>query len=127
MTTKSSALEALLGAKLDTEVTVHIKRLGVDFRIKPVSGDVFQRVTSECTVGNGKGGKQLDESQLNAVLIARACVEPNFADRALIEHYGATDAADCVSKALLAGEIAKLSAAITSASGFADDDIDFPN
>ncbi|MCQ4363062.1 hypothetical protein KQR54_18355 [Mycobacterium gordonae] len=127
-TTKSNALQALLGAKLDAEVSVPIKRLGVNFRIKPLNGEALERARLECTVGDSKGGKTVNESQLNATLIAKSCIEPNFADRSLIDHYGAEDAADCVNKALLAGEIGKLNLAVLEASGFGDDgDTDFPN
>ena len=127
MTTKSTALQALLGANKDITKDVPVRRLGVNFTVKAIDSETLEKARAECTFGNGKGGKDVHEHKLGAVLIAKSCVEPNFADRALIEHYGAEDAADCVRKALLAGEIAKLTEAVMDVSGFGDDEIDFPN
>ncbi|OME86925.1 hypothetical protein BK120_08355 [Paenibacillus sp. FSL A5-0031] len=127
MTTKPNALQALLGASTDIKKNVPIRRLGVDFTLKAMSEAEIERVKTECTYGDGKGGKRLDDSLFNAAMIAKACVEPNFGDRSLIDHYNAEDAADCVRKALLAGEIAKLIVGIMDVSGFGDDEIDFPN
>ncbi|MEV5028500.1 phage tail assembly chaperone [Paenibacillus sp. LPE1-1-1.1] len=127
MTTKSNALQALLGASTDIKKNVPIRRLGVDFTLKALTEAEIERVKTECTFGDGKGGKRQDNSLFNAAMIAKACIEPNFADRTLIEHYGAEDAADCVRKALLAGEIVKLVESTLQISGFGDDEIDFPN
>ena len=63
---------------------------------------------------------------MNALLIAAASANLNFGDAKLLEKYEASDAADCVQKALLAGELAKLTQAIMEVSGFDnfDDQID---
>jgi hypothetical protein len=127
MSTKSNALQALLGANKNVTKDVPVKRLGVNFTVKAIDSETIERATAECTFGNGKAGKQVHEHKLGAALIAKACVEPNFADRTLIDHYEAEDAIDCVRKALLAGEIAKINAVIMEISGFGEDDVDFPN
>jgi hypothetical protein len=121
------ALQALLGADLKIEKEVPIKRLGVNFTIKAIDGDLITRIQDECTyyVGKGKNReKVLDEQKLGALVIAKGCVNPNFGDQRLLDKYKASDASDCVKKALLAGEIAKLSSAILELSGFDDDGLE---
>jgi len=120
--TKTNALQALLGSNINVTRDVPIKRLGVNFTVKALTDDGLSQARLECTFGN-----HVDESKLAATVIARSCVEPNFNDRSLIDHYGAEDGADCVKKALLAGESVKLYTAILEISGFGEDDIDFPN
>lgn len=127
MTTKSNVLQALLGANKNVTQDIAIRRLGVNFTVKALDESEITQINSECTFSDGKGGKRVDDKLVNASMIAKSCAEPNFADAALIAHYGATDAADCVKKALLAGEIAKLVEGILRISGFGDDEIDFPN
>lgn len=121
------ALQALLGAETKIESTVSIKRLGVDFTVKAIDGDMIMRIQDECTHYVGKGAKRekvTDDSKFGALVIAKGCVSPDFGDKRLLDKYKASDAGDCVKKALLAGEIAKLSAAILDISGFEDDGID---
>ena len=127
MTTKPNALQALLGANTNVTKDVQIKRLGVVFTVKALSSVDVERARTECTFSNGKGGKEVQDHMLQAAYIAKASVEPNFNDRSLIDHYEAEDAIDCVRKALLVGEIAKLILAINEVSGFLEDEIDFPN
>lgn len=123
MSTKSNALQALLGANTNVTKNVAIKRLGVNFTVKALVSAEVEQARKECTFGN-----TVREELVEATLIAKACVEPNFADRSLIDHYEAEDAADCVRKALLAGEIVRIMTAINEVSGFNDDGaIDFPN
>ncbi|MEH6941684.1 phage tail assembly chaperone [Bacillus sp. JJ722] len=120
-----NALDALLGASTDVEEEVFIKRLGTHFRVKGLSGEDIDDLKEQCTYYVGKGNqrkKQTNEEELGRLLIATSCVNPDFSDAKLLKHYGAVDAADCVQKALLAGEVAKLSHAILTASGFDDDE-----
>ncbi|AXN39854.1 phage tail assembly chaperone [Peribacillus butanolivorans] len=114
---KQDALAALLGADINVETSVPIKRLGVDFIIKAVDGKTMDRLKSQSTFG-----KELDEHKFGGNIIATACTNPNFGDAKLLEKVGASDAGDCVQKALLAGEIAKITAAIMDISGFGDFD-----
>lgn len=124
----SDALKALLGAKTDVTADVFIRRLGVNFTVKALTAADLDRVKQECTFGDGRGGKRLDETMHDAAMLARACVTPSFADKELIAHYGAEDAADCVKKALLPGEAQKLVGAVLKLSGYGpDEDADIPN
>lgn len=116
-----NALDALLGASIEIEDTVEMKRLGVDFRVKALTGDKVNQLREQCTHWEGKGTARklvTNEEELGGLLIATACVEPDFNDPRLLEKYGARDAADCVQKALLAGEVAKLSHAVLDVSEF---------
>lgn len=120
-----SALDALLGANIEVEDTVRIKRLGVDFTVKALTGDRVAQLREQCTYAEGKGAKRrvfVKEDELGNLLIAEGCINPDFSDKKLLEKYGARDAADCVQKALLAGEVATLSHAVLDVSGFNDDD-----
>ena len=117
------ALSALLGAELKIEKAVHIKRLKTDLIVKSIDVKTFGKITEQATHYVGKGVKreaQVDEQKMNALLIVKACANLNFGDAKLLEKYEASDAADCVQKALLAGELAKLTQAIMEVSGFDD-------
>ncbi|ANY67738.1 hypothetical protein BBD42_15635 [Paenibacillus sp. BIHB 4019] len=127
MKTKSNALQALLGANKYVTRDVPMARLGVNFTVKAVDRDVIERARQESTFGNGKGGKELNADMFAANLIVKTCAEPDFSDAALIEHYGAEDAADCVSKALLDGEIKRLFQNALEVNGYGDAEVDFPN
>lgn len=121
-------LDALLGASIDVEETVYIKRLNANFRVKALTGDKVNDLRQQCTYTEGKGVNRrqfVREEELGQLLIAEACVEPDFGDAKLLKHYGAVDAANCVQKALLAGEVARLSSAVLGVSGFDnDEDVD---
>lgn len=124
-----NALEALLGASTEVEEEVYLKRLDTTFRVKGLSGDDIDKLREQCTyfTGKGKNRKQVtDENELSRLLVAEACIEPDFSNAQLLKHYKASDAADCIQKALLAGEVAKLSSAVLDASGFdsEEDEID---
>lgn len=116
-------LEALLGASVEVEDKVFIKRLGAYFRVKALTGDRVNALRDQCTYPTGKGANrklETNEDELGRLLIAEACVEPDFSNKDLLARYGARDAADCVQKALLAGEVALLSHAVLDVSGFDD-------
>lgn len=122
---EQNALDALLGAELNQEHDVFIKRLGTHFTVKSLSGSDVDKLTQQATytVGKGKNKRQeLNQEEFGSLLIAKACKSPDFNNEELKEKYDATDAADCAKKALLAGEVAKVADAILSASGFDDDD-----
>ncbi|CAM2950988.1 hypothetical protein PASE110613_09095 [Paenibacillus sediminis] len=115
-------LEALLGATLELESQVYISRLKTSFTVRALTNEELRRVGERATLPNAKGEKKTDEQMFNALLIAKGCVDPNFSDKALIQHYGASDEADCVTKALLPGEIAKVLQAVLDLSGFGNED-----
>jgi len=116
-------LAALLGADVKVEKAVPLKRLGVDLIVKALDGKTIGRLSEQATHYSGKGAKRqahIDEQKYGGNIIASASVNLNFGDPALLEKYGASDAGDCVQKALLAGEIAKITEAILDISGFGD-------
>ncbi|MCY9546778.1 phage tail assembly chaperone [Lysinibacillus xylanilyticus] len=121
------ALQALLGAKPATEITdqVKIKRLGTDFTIKALTGEDIDKIREQATYPTKNGKKtelKVNEEEVSRLLIIKATVEPNFANANLLKHFGATDAGECVQKALLAGEIMTLQTAIMTLSGFDDEE-----
>lgn len=123
----TNALQALLGAKPVAEITetVFIKRLGIDFTVKALSGDDFDNIRAQATQRVKEGKRmvsKVNEEEVARLIIAKATVDPNFADAQLLKQFGARDAGDCVQKALLAGEITQLQTAILSASGFIEDE-----
>lgn len=125
----TNALDALLGAKPAAEITesITMKRLGTEFIVKGLTGEDIDAIREQATYPVTKGKrteKKVNEEEVSRLIVVKGTVEPNFADAQLLKHFGATDAAECVGKALLAGEIAILQTAILSASGFdADEDL----
>ncbi|WP_433943605.1 phage tail assembly chaperone [Paenibacillus sp. SN-8-1] len=115
-------LDALLGATLEVQDTVYIPRLKTHFTIKALSNEELRRVNERATLPGAKGEKKTDDQLLNALFIAKGTVEPDFNDKALKAHYGASDEADCVTKALLPGEMAKVLQAVLNLSGFGNED-----
>ena len=109
---KSNALEALLNANPDVKEQVYIKRFDAEFTITGLDQDAFESAQEEASF-DGK----LNQKELNNILIARSCIDPDFSDSDLIEKYGARDAGDCVNKALKFGEIATLTEKIVELSG----------
>lgn len=122
---KVDPLQALLGAEIKSEKDVYIKRLDTFFKIKSISGEEMQEITDAASTYQGTGLKRVkitDEIKLSALLIVKGCVNPNFANKELLEKYGAVSAEEVVLKALRAGEIAKLGEEIMKLSGFDEDD-----
>lgn len=122
------ALQALLGADTDIKEQVYIKRLNTYFTVKAIDNDTSDEIKEEATryVGTGANRrKELDESKLNTLLVAKAVVDENgeslFKNSKLLEKYGAKTSEECVRKALVAGEIATLVKAIMDISGFDND------
>jgi hypothetical protein len=110
---KSNALEALLSANPDVQEPVYIKRLATDFVLKALNQDELTSAQEESTFDG-----VTNDTEMNNLIIAKSCVEPNFEDPTLLEHYGARDAGDCVKKALKVGEIVLLSQKVLEVSGF---------
>jgi len=112
-TKKANPLEALLSANPDVQDSVYIKRLDADFIVKALDQDVFEQAQEEATYDG-----EIQQKELNNLIIARSCIEPDFSDVALLKLYGAAEAGDCVNKALKVGEIAKIVEKIMDLSGF---------
>ena len=120
-------LDSFLGAKPAVEITekVFIKRLGDSITIKALTGEDIDKIRAQATYPTKNGKKtelKVNEEEVSRLLIVKATVEPNFADKQMLEHFGAADAGECVQKALLAGEIMVLQTAVLSLSGFDDED-----
>lgn len=121
------ALQALLGAKPAAEITeqVTMKRLGAEFTIKALTGEDIDKIRDQAT-GPVKNGKKMEmkvnEEEVARLLIVKSVVNPNFGGDELLQHFKATDAGECVQKALLAGEIMALQTAIMTLSGFDDEE-----
>lgn len=118
MSKVTTGLEALLGASLQIEDTVYIPRLKTHFTIRALTNADFKSARQQATVGRDKS---VDEALLNRIVVVKGCVDPDFNDKALRDHYGAEDAADCVYKALLPGDLTRVLQAIMTLSGFGDD------
>lgn len=118
----TNALQALLGAKPVTEITdtVTMERLGTEFKIKALSMDDVTKLKEEATYYTGQGAKrkaEINEEQLGLLMIVEATVEPDFGDKALLAHFDAKTASQCVQKALLPGEFNDLTQAVVQLSG----------
>lgn len=109
----AKGLDALLGATLDITKEVYIPRLKTHFTLKTLTNADVQRANLRATTGKGN----VDATQLSYALISAACVDPDFNNKALKAHYGATDELDCVGKALLPGEITLLVQEVSKMSG----------
>lgn len=118
---QKSALDALLSASVSDEKDVFIRRLDTNFRIKSLTGEDVQEATDEASRWVGKGGNRrrvTDERKLGALVIAKSCVDPVFANAQLLEKFGAVSADEVVVKSLRAGEIQLLNEEIMEISGF---------
>jgi hypothetical protein len=122
------ALDALLSAETKIEKEVFIKRLNVNFLVKAIDGKTLNGLKEQATHYVGKGAnrkKEFDEDEFNGLLVAEACLSPDFNNAKLLEKYGASDGGECVHKALLAGETINLQETILRLSGFSDNVEDF--
>lgn len=120
-----TALDALLGASTEIEDSVFIKRLGVEFTVKSLSTHEISELRAQATRPGRKGKPEVvDNELLSNLMIVASCVNPDFSDPKLIAHYEASDAADCLQKALLPGEVAALAQAVMEVSGFDVDEVE---
>ncbi|EGG36512.1 phage tail assembly chaperone [Paenibacillus sp. HGF5] len=115
-------LDALLGATLELTNEVYIPRLKTHFTIKALGNEDMRKIGDRASKPDGKGGKTSDDQLFNTLVIVKGCVDPDFNDKALKAHYGAADDADCVTKALLPGEMSKVLQAILNLSGFGNEE-----
>lgn len=119
------ALDALLAAEIKDEKDVYIKRLDAYFTVRSLTGEEIAQITDEASSWVGKGAKrrrETDETKFGALVIAKACINPNFADKRLLEKYGAVSVEEVVMKALRPGEIVKISNEVMELCGFDDDE-----
>ncbi|QOT13736.1 hypothetical protein JNUCC32_31100 (plasmid) [Paenibacillus sp. JNUCC32] len=118
----AKGLDALLGATLELTKEVYIARLKTHFTIKALGNEDLRRINDRASKPDGKGGMVTDDRMFNALVVVKGCVDPDFNDKALKSHYEAVDDVDCVTKALLPGEMAKVLRAILDLSGFGNEE-----
>ena len=118
MTNNQDILKALLTVNTDVRKKVAMPRFGFDFEIKALTGDEMTKIQERATKHLGKGKKKLDEDKLNYLIIAKACIVPNWEDPALLEACETPDAVDVIKSKLLFGEIATLLGEIGELNGF---------
>lgn len=117
----SSVLKALLTADPRPEKSVHMKRFGVDFKLRAI-GVKEREVIREQATYPVKGGKtQFDASKFASLIIVKGTVDPDFTDAALLEKYGPTPA-DVVMNLLLPGEYDRLFTDVLDLSGVVDEE-----
>ena len=119
----SEALNAFLAYDKEPEKEVYIKRFGVNFKVKPITNDEYYDLRERASYSVGKGANQtteMNDRELDALLVAKGLVEPNFSDAKVLAKFDAMDASDVVAKSLYVGEIKLLQEAILRLSGFDD-------
>lgn len=92
------------------------------FTIKALSNEDLRKINDRAAKPDGKGGKVTDDQMFNTLVIVKGCVDPDFNDKALKARYEAADDIDCVTKALLPGEMVKVMRAILELSGFGNEE-----
>ncbi|MCK1985166.1 MULTISPECIES: phage tail assembly chaperone [Peribacillus] len=108
-------LSKFLQTDLNIEKPVYLKRIDGELIVKAIDSKTLTRLQAQAT-----HGKEMDEQLFGAVLVSHACTNMDFGDTKMLEKFEASDAADCVQKCLLAGEVLKLVNAIMEVSGFND-------
>lgn len=121
MTKQGDILHALLAVDNTVEKDVHMKRFGVDFRIRAITGQTINQARVQATRIVGKGKKEVNEEKFGIILIQKAVVNVDFGAKELLEKFGVEDATEVIPRLLLAGEIATLTQEILTLSGFEDE------
>lgn len=117
MTKQLNALDAFLASNTELTESINIPRLKTKITIKNISTEQFNTATANTTNADGN----LDKGGLFVELIAEAETSGLFTNVELLEKMGVMSPAECVSKALLAGEIYALGELILKLSGFDGD------
>lgn len=109
------ALQAFLDSNLDITKEVELPRLKTSLVLKALDGKTISALNSQATQGG-----ELDEHFFGALAVAKSCTNVDFGSAEMKAKFKASDPGDCVQKALLAGEIAKITKEVMSVSGFED-------
>ncbi|WP_010495083.1 phage tail assembly chaperone [Paenibacillus elgii] len=120
MTTMTDPLQAFLTADLNVETDVFIRRLGVSLRIKALDSATLEKAREQATFG-GRKERVFDGDKFKAILVARMVTNVDFGHADMLTKYNASDSVDCIRKALLPGEIERITEAGAELSGFMDD------
>lgn len=120
-TEQNAILHALLSADTTPEKDVTMKRFGIAFRIRAITGQAINQARVQATRIAGKGKKELNEEKFGVILIQKAVTNVDFGAKELLEKYGVEDATEVIPRLLLAGEIVTLTQEIMALSGFEDE------
>lgn len=118
-------LELLLGAPDIETAVVHMPRFKQDFKVQSITSDEYSRLENRCKypVKNKRTHQieeKVDQDKLSSLLVAKACVWPDWSDKRILEKYNTESPEVAIKKRLLIGEISELSNAILEVSGFRD-------
>lgn len=120
-------LQALLNSPVGPQEGIwRCTRLGVDFKLRSLSNDLYAQAQEQATrfVRNRRTGrmeKDIDGASLSFLVVVSGTSSPDFTDQRLLQKYKAMGPQDAVKKALLPGEIDAIAEKILSLSGFDED------
>lgn len=118
---QTDALQAFLTADLNIEKDVPIRRLNTSLRVKAIDSATLDRAREQATFGSRKE-RVVDGAKLHAVLVTKMVTNVDFGHADMLRKYGASDAVDCVRKALLPGEIERIINVGLELCGYADEE-----
>lgn len=102
-------------------------RKPIPFEIKSITqaeNDALIKASTRVSVSKGQREEVLNKSQYQARLVVECVTYPSFRDPELLKGLGVVDPLDAPNRMLLAGEFAKLAAAIMVVNGFGDESAD---
>lgn len=117
-------LDLLLAAEQDITKLIPMKRFGFDFKIKTIDANAMKKIQDQATRMVGKGKTKFDTDLFNYLLIAEACVVPNWKDPKVQEALEVPTSVDAIKKRLLFGEVATLMGEISELNGIGESDED---
>lgn len=92
----------------------------VKFKLKAISPEKLNMIQKRSTRTNKRGEQSIDNQQCLNRCIVEACIEPDFKNKELCEHYGTIDPVDLPQKMLLLREYQKLATAFIELNGLDD-------
>lgn len=127
MTNNENLLARILAAGDEVKDSVHFERIGLTIELKALRANEVNAIRASATYPdpNKKGGKIIDEQEVNKQLIEKAITGPEelFSDE-VKKHYGAKDVNEVIENILLLGETQKLSQALSELNGVSSDDVE---
>lgn len=127
MTNTSDLLSRLLAAGDDVKDTVTFERIGLTIELKALRAHEVNSIRASATYPDPKkkGGKFINEEEVNQQLIEKAIVGPAelFSDE-VKKHYGAKGINDVIEGILLVGEIQRLSEKLAELNGVSNKDVE---
>lgn len=121
MAMQIDALQAFLTTDLNIEKDVPIRRLNTTLRVRAIDSMTLERAREQATFGSRKE-RVVDGLKLYAVLVTKMVTNVDFGHVDMLRKYGASDAVDCVRKALLPGEIERIVNVGWELSGYTDEE-----